>query len=105
VEALKVQVLSCLPSVIVAMKKNQRGNRKLDIREVKLGRHAAWGRFHHTSKKIEIDPRQLSKHYLYVLIHELMHMAFPELTEDGVIRAAKLVAKGVWQQGFRRLKE
>lgn len=84
------------------MKKH--GNGKLNIKEKKLARHNAWGLFYHASKKIEIDPRQASRHYLYVLIHELLHMSFPELTEEGVVRAARLIAKGVWQQNFRRIK-
>ena len=84
------------------MKNKSHGNKKLIIKERKLGQHKAWGLFWHASKKIEIDPNQLSKHYLYVLVHELLHMTFPELTEDGVIRAAKIITKGVWQQGYRR---
>jgi hypothetical protein len=85
--------------------KKSHGNKKLNISERRLGRHQAWGMFWEAAKKIEIDPNQSSRHYLYVLVHELLHMALPEATEDGVIRIAKLVAKGVWQQGFRRIKK
>ena len=51
------------------------------------------------------DTRLDSKQYLYVLLHELLHKALPECTEDGIIRISELLSKGVWQQGFRRLKE
>ena len=87
------------------MKPSEHGNKKLNIQERYLGRHKAWGLFYHASKKIEIDPRQTSQHYLYVLIHELLHRSLPETTEEGVIRIAKLVAKGVWQQKYRRIKD
>jgi len=87
------------------MKLHKHGNKKLNIKERNLGRHKAWGLFYNASKKIEIDPKQSSRHYLYVLIHELLHMALSETTEEGVIRIAKLVARGVWQQKYRRLKD
>lgn len=87
------------------MKPKKHGNKKLNITERHLGRHSAWGMFWNASQKIEMDPRQASKQYLYVLIHELLHMALPETTEEGVIRIAKLVAKGVWQQKYRRIKD
>ncbi len=80
-------------------------NRRLDITERKLGRHKALGLFYPGCEKIEIDPTLLSRKYLYVLVHELLHMAFPDLSEEGVIRSAKVVAKGVWQQGYRRLQK
>lgn len=79
------------------------GNKKLNIRERKLGRERAWGLFWRQAQRIEIDPQQRSRQYLYVLIHELCHMALPDLTEEAVVRISKLIAKGVWQQGFRRL--
>jgi len=86
-------------------KTKQHGNKKFNITERKLGRHRAWGMYYRKENKIEIDPTQLSRHYLYVLVHELTHMAFPELNENGVIRASKIISKGVWQQGFRRMQK
>jgi hypothetical protein len=95
-----VQVLSCLPvhSVIYDM-----SNKKLDISERKLGRHKALGLFWVSNKKIEMDPRLKAKKYLHVLVHELLHKSQEELTEEGVERVSKIIAKGVWQQGYRRI--
>lgn len=87
--------------IIVVSKKH--GNKNLNITERKLGQHRAWGLYWHKRKKIEIDPSQMSKKYLTTLIHELVHMNFPDLTEEGVIKAANLISKGVWQQGYRRI--
>lgn len=78
---------------------------KLDIRERNLGKHQAYGLFWTATKKIEIDPRLRNKDYLYVLTHELTHMALPEATEEAVVRISELISRGIWQQGYRRLKE
>ena len=78
---------------------------KLDINERNLGKHKALGLFWPSSQKIEIDPRLNAKEYLYVLIHELTHMALPEVSEEGVERISDIIAKGVWQQGFRKIKD
>ena len=81
------------------------GNKKINISERKLGREGAYGLFWSKSKRIEIDPRLSARKYLYVLLHELLHQACPEMTEDGVIRVAKILAKGAWQQGYRRVQK
>ena len=76
--------------------KRQR-NKKLFISERKLGRHNAYGLFWHKTRKIEVDPRLKSEKYLYVLIHELLHLCFPNMSETRVKKVGKIIAKGVWQ--------
>lgn len=81
------------------------GNSKLKISERKLGRYNAHGVFWCDDGSIEIDPRLKPRKYLYVLIHELLHKAQPELSEEEVIRIGHLVSKGVWQQHYRRIQQ
>ena len=71
--------------------------------ETKLGRSKAWGMYYHGLNLIEIDSRMRSKHYLTVLIHELLHHVFPWMSENMVTRSAPKIAKGVWKQCYRRL--
>lgn len=78
---------------------------KLNIKERHLGKHKALGLYWESTNSIEIDPRLTAKEYLYVLTHELTHMSMPEATEDTVIKISKIISKGIWQQGFRRVKE
>lgn len=80
-------------------------DKKLNIKERNLGQFKALGLYYPDSNKIEIDPRLDSEEYLTVLIHELLHMAQPELTEEAVTRVSEMLGKGVWQQGFRRIKD
>jgi len=83
---------------------NISGKKKLKIIEVKLGREKRWGQTD-CHKSVELDPRMLSKRYLRILIHELLHVAWPEMKEREVRRVSRLVRDGVWKQGYRRLKQ
>ena len=89
----------------IMSKKSEPKEKDLNIKERHLGRNQAYGMYYTATNKIEIDPRLKAREYLYVLIHELTHMALPEANEEGVTRISELVSKGVWQQGFRRIKE
>ena len=101
---MQVQVLSCPPkdSVSTCMPKQRK---KLKIREKKLGRNRSWGLYYHGENLIEIEERMKSKHYLSVLVHELLHHIFPWMSENMVSRAAPKIAKGIWQQGYRRISK
>ena len=77
--------------------------RKLKITERKLGREKAYGQCWKGDYLIEMDERLRAKHYLSVLVHELLHHVFPWMSETMVTRAAPKIAKGIWQQQYRRL--
>lgn len=72
-------------------------NRKLR-REGALG--LAW--FDPDCSLIEIDPRLSDRRRLTVLIHEALHIAFPDLAETVVDRKSAMIAKLVHQDGYRR---
>jgi hypothetical protein len=80
-----------------------RRNKKLKIKEKKLGRSKAWGLYYYGDNLIEIDHRMKSKHYLSVLIHELLHHVFPWMSETMVNRSAPKIAKGIWLQNYRKI--
>lgn len=72
-------------------------NRKLR-REAALG--LAW--FDPDYSLIELDPRMTPRRRLTILIHEAMHIAFPDMAESVVDRKAAMIAKLVHQDGYRR---
>jgi hypothetical protein len=75
------------------------------IVESKLGRSKAWGLYYHGENLIEIDPRMKSKKYLSVLVHELLHHAFPWMSENMVTRSAPKISSGIWAQDYRRISK
>lgn len=73
------------------------------IRERKLGREGNWGQHWSGTRNIEIDPRQPSRKYLNTLIHELLHMFFPDLNEDTVLLIGDRMEKVIWKKDYRRM--
>ena len=54
--------------------------------------------------EITIDPRQSEREMLDTGIHESIHLAYPEKTEDEVEAASAIIARVVWALGYRRDK-
>lgn len=66
-----------------------------------LGRHGALGLADTEKKVIEIDPRQKPKQYLDTLIHEALHISFPDMSETKVKKVAKEIRDIVWDHNYR----
>lgn len=82
--------------------------RKVTISERSLGREKVDGEpvsglCWWDDNLIELDPRQKPKEYLNTLIHELIHLAFPDMPETKVRKGANLVAHHVWKQKYRKV--
>ncbi|MGE0772645.1 MAG: hypothetical protein AB7K37_13095 [Cyclobacteriaceae bacterium] len=76
--------------------------------ERKLGRYRAYGLIPEPltrRSRIEIDPRQSPKSYLNTLIHEKLHILFPEWSEHKVTQTANKLAKFLWDNKYRRIIE
>jgi len=69
----------------------------------KLGREQAWGQATIDDNLIEIDIRLGAKRQTEVLLHEGLHLAFPQMTEADVDRAGKLLSRLMWSQNYRRV--
>jgi len=76
--------------------------------EKKLGREKAFGMVHDTNNPkshILIDPRQKPKSYLGTLIHEKLHLMFPDWSESKVKKAEKELAGLLWANGYRKVSQ
>ena len=52
--------------------------------------------------EIRIDPRQNGLSKLDTLVHEILHLFDPELSETKVRKMATYIAKGLWKNGYRK---
>jgi hypothetical protein len=77
-------------------------SRKLILKERKLGRERAAGQAFTDDGLIEIDPRLEPRQWLSTLIHEALHMAFPEVPEDRVVKAERIITRILWRANMRR---
>lgn len=77
--------------------------RKLILTERKLGRERAVGQAFPEDGLIEIDPRLEPRQWLSTLVHEAVHIAFPDADERSVARAERIVTRILWRAGIRRI--
>lgn len=52
--------------------------------------------------KIVVDPRQSDYEMMDTLVHEVLHEAQPEITEDGIVRVSRLISRVLWKEGYRK---
>lgn len=76
-------------------------NRKIKISYRKLGRELAYGQA--SGNSIELDPRLKGVKHLEILNHEIIHILFPELSEEETINASIRLTKTLWSEGYRRI--
>jgi hypothetical protein len=77
---------------------------KITIIEKKLGREKALGLAYQGEGLIEIDPRQSNKAYLDTLIHEGLHILFPDWSEYKVKKSANKMSEILWKSGYRKVQ-
>jgi hypothetical protein len=82
--------------------------KKTKVIEVKLGRHRVQGKGVYgfalkDKNKILIDPRQKGRTYMDTLIHEKLHLIFPDWSESRVIKAARELTNVLWNHSYRRV--
>lgn len=79
--------------------------KKLVLTERKLGRERAAGQAFPEDGLIEIDPRLKPRQWFSTLVHEAVHMAFPEAEERSVARAERVITRILWRAGIRRIHQ
>jgi len=54
---------------------------------------------------IEVDPRQGPKERMDTLIHESLHLSFPDAKERDIVGASRCAAHVLWRDGYRRVEK
>jgi hypothetical protein len=53
---------------------------------------------------IKVDPRQEPSEMLDTLVHEILHEAQPEITEEGIERISEMISAVLWREGYRKVE-
>ena len=78
--------------------------KSIRLRDRKMGRENAMGMAHYGKTPIvELDPRLGQQERLSTLVHELLHIVFPDLTEDQTLVCEQRIASVIWHDRWRRL--
>jgi len=65
-------------------------------------------KIHHPKNKvgtIEIEKKQSPKETLDTEVHELIHMKYPEMPEESVIKMAGFITRFLWKLNYRKAKK
>jgi len=71
----------------------------IEVKYKKLGRQKAYGI---ADEHIILDTRLKGKKHLEILIHEALHIIFPELSEDEVVEKSILLTNLLWSESYRK---
>ena len=78
-------------------------NPKIRIKYRKLGKEKAWG-IAHSDGLIEIDPSVKSTNHMEIVIHEVLHILFPEASETEFVNKSITLTKILWAEHYRRIE-
>jgi len=68
----------------------------------KLGKEHADGLAYKEHNEIHIDERLKKREYMLTVLHELLHMYFPDLSESKVDKISRKMCSELWKLKFRR---
>jgi hypothetical protein len=75
--------------------------RKIKVVHQKLGRERAYGIAEDDT--VYIDQRLTGKKHLEILVHESLHVLWPEADEDEIVKKSVLLTNTLWNEHYRRV--
>jgi hypothetical protein len=75
------------------------------VKYKKLGKEKVYGLAHHDGDIIEMDSRLTGKKHMEILIHEALHLLWPEAEEEEIEQKAILLTNTMWRQKYRRIDD
>lgn len=64
-----------------------------------------WGYAVLDDMTIEIDDRCKGKKHLEICMHEMVHLCWPDETEEEVVRKSILMTNTLWHEKYRRVDD
>ena len=76
---------------------------KIRIKYRKLVKEKVWG-VAHSDGLIEIEERLKGKKHLEIVVHECLHLLFPQAEEDEIVKKSVTLTKILWKENYRRVE-
>ncbi len=64
----------------------------------------AWGYAYINQNKIVLYDKLKGKKHLEIILHEKLHILFPDMDEDAVVRNSRAICDLLWSEGYRMFK-
>ena len=75
--------------------------KKIKVQERKLRYY--YGYAYPDKSLVEINPNLKPRQYLDTLIHELLHVMYPEDSESKISQNASTITHHIWKKNYRRV--
>lgn len=75
--------------------------KKIKVQERKLRKYLGYA--YPEYNLVEVDPNQKPRQYLDTLIHEILHVMYPDDSETKISRNASTITHHIWKKGYRRI--
>ena len=76
---------------------------EIRIKYRKLGKEKVWG-VAHSDGLIEIEERMKGKKHLEIIVHEVLHLLWPEADEEEIVKKSVTLTKILWKENYRRVE-
>jgi hypothetical protein len=76
---------------------------KIRVKYRKLGRENCWGLAHYDDNLIELDSRLKGRKKLEILLHEAMHLLYPNSSEEEIVKNSIILTKVLWNEQYREI--
>lgn len=83
------------------MRSTQISKRKIKVREVDFTEENKFAEVDPNTNIIEIHYTLKGRTRMRKMIHELVHIVFPDANESQVKEAEKIIGNELWKQGYR----
>lgn len=78
--------------------------KRIKVKYSKLGKQKVWG-FAHSDGLIEIDEKLKGKKHLEILVHECLHILYPNDSEEEIVTKSVILTNTLWFEKYRRVDE
>jgi hypothetical protein len=77
---------------------------RIRVKYKKLGKQRVWG-FADSAGFIELDTKLRGKKHLEILIHECLHLLYPNDSEEEIVKKSVTLCNTLWHEKYRKVDD
>lgn len=78
--------------------------KRIKIKYAKLGKQKAWG-LADSDGFVTLDGRLKGKKHLEILLHECLHILYPNDSEEEIVNKSVILTNTMWHENYRRVEQ
>lgn len=65
----------------------------------------AWGYADFNTQEVHIDQKAKGKKHMEIIIHECLHLMWPDESEDAIVKKSIMITNTLWYENYRRVDD